>query len=87
VQIKIGDGYAGWPDHAPYDVILIAAAAEELPEPLVAQLAMNGRLIMPLGSGFEQQLVRFTKTKTGLKKEMLGPVIFVPFQRGDDAQR
>lgn len=83
VQIKIGDGYSGWPEHAPYHVILITAAAKEVPQPLIDQLAMNGRLIMPLGSGFDQQLVRLTKTKTGLKEEMFDSVLFVPFQRAD----
>ncbi|MBM3633651.1 MAG: protein-L-isoaspartate(D-aspartate) O-methyltransferase [Alphaproteobacteria bacterium] len=81
VHVKIGDGYSGWPEHAPYDAILITAAAEKVPQPLIDQLTVNGRLIMPLGSGYDQQLVRFIKTKTGLKKELLGPVLFVPFQR------
>ncbi len=81
IHVKIGDGYPGWPEHAPYDAILIAAAAAEAPQPLLDQLAMNRRLVMPLGSGFDQQLVRFTKTETGLKEEMLDSVLFVPFQR------
>ncbi len=81
VRIKIGDGYFGWAEHAPYDAILITAAAERVPQRLVDQLALNGRLIMPLGSLFEQQLVRLIKTETGLKKELLNPVLFVPFQR------
>jgi protein-L-isoaspartate(D-aspartate) O-methyltransferase len=81
VEVKIGDGYSGWQEHAPYDVILIAAAAKEVPQPLVDQLAVRGRLIMPLENNLEQQLVRFTKTETGLEEEFLGPVRFVPFQR------
>ena len=80
VHIKIGDGYTGWPEHAPYDVILITAAAQWVPQPLVDQLAMNGRLIMPIGNNIHQELVRFTRTKAGLKKEMLESVFFVPFQ-------
>lgn len=81
VEVKIGDGYSGWQEHAPYDVILIAAAAKEVPQPLIDQLAVRGRLIMPLENNLEQQLVRLTKTETGLKKEFLGPVRFVPFRR------
>lgn len=81
VHVKIGDGYSGWPEHAPYDAILITAAAEKVPRPLIDQLTLNGRLIMPLGSGFDQQIVRFIKTETGLRKELLGPVLFVPFRR------
>lgn len=80
VRIKIGDGYTGWPEHAPYDAILITAAAQWVPQPLVDQLAMNGRLIMPIGNNIHQELVRFTRTKADLKKEMLEPVLFVPFQ-------
>jgi protein-L-isoaspartate(D-aspartate) O-methyltransferase len=81
VYVKIGDGYSGWSEHAPYNVILITAATENVPQPLMEQLAINGRLIIPLGSGLHQELVRFTKTVKGLKKESLGTIIFVPFQR------
>ena len=81
VYVKIGDGYSGWPEHAPYNVILITAATEKIPQPLMDQLALNGRLIMPLKSGSHQELIRFIKTEKGLKKESLGAVIFVPFQR------
>ena len=81
VFIKIGDGYSGWSEHAPYNVILITAATEEVPQPLLDQLAPEGRLIMPLGRSWQQELVRFTKTANGLKKESLGAVVFVPFRR------
>ena len=81
VYVKIGDGYSGWPEHAPYNVILITAATEKVPQPLIDQLALKGRLIMPLGSGLHQELIRFIKTEKGLKKESLGSVVFVPFQR------
>jgi len=81
VHIKIGDGYSGWPEHAPYNAILITAAAEKVPQPLIDQLALHGRLIMPLGDTFQQELIRITRTETGLKQESLGPVRFVPFRR------
>lgn len=80
VHVKIGDGYSGWPEHAPYDAILITAAAEWVPQPLIEQLAINGRLIMPIGNSLYQELVRFTRTKADLKKELLERVLFVPFQ-------
>jgi protein-L-isoaspartate(D-aspartate) O-methyltransferase len=81
VQVKIGDGYSGWVEHAPYNAIFITAASEEVPQPLIDQLADKGRLIAPLGKGLRQELIRFTKTKRGLKKESFGAVVFVPFQR------
>ena len=81
VHVKIGDGYAGWPEHAPYDAILVTAATEEAPQTLLNQLKLNGRLIIPLGPSFDQHLMRFTKTKEGLKKEDLGSVVFVPFKK------
>lgn len=84
VHIKIGDGYFGWPEHAPYDVILVTAAADEVPKPLLDQLALKGRLIMPIGRGLQQELVRFIKNEKGLEKESLGSVIFVPFRRESD---
>ena len=81
VYVKIGDGYSGWTEYAPYNVILITAATETIPQPLIDQLVLKGRLIMPLGSGLHQELIRFIKTEKGLKKESLGAVVFVPFQR------
>jgi len=68
VQVKIGDGHSGWPEHAPYDVILVTAAAQKIPQPLIDQLAVHGRLIMPLGNALDQELVRFTKVEYRLKK-------------------
>lgn len=83
VHVKVGDGYEGWIEHAPYDAILVAAAAEETPQALLDQLKLNGRLIVPLGGRFNQRLMRITKTKEGFKKEDLGSVSFVPFKKGD----
>jgi protein-L-isoaspartate(D-aspartate) O-methyltransferase len=83
VHVKVGDGYEGWIEHAPYDAILVAAAAGEIPPALLEQLSPNGRLIIPLGGRFEQHLMRITKTKEGVKKENLGSVAFVPFKKGD----
>ncbi len=81
VHVKIGNGYEGRAEHAPYDAILAAAAAEEVPQTLLNQLKLNGRLIIPLGTPFNQYLMRFTKTKDGFKEENLGSVAFVPFKK------
>jgi len=77
VHVKVGDGYLGWPEEAPFDAILVTAAAPRVPEPLTEQLAVNGRLVIPLGEVF-QELVVFTKTPTGLAQEAVIPVRFVP---------
>lgn len=77
VHVRTGDGYAGWPEHAPFDAILLAAAPEVVPQPLVDQLALGGRLILPLG-GEEQELVLLRRTASGLEREALLPVRFVP---------
>ncbi len=86
VHVKIGDGYIGWSSNAPYDSILVTAETNEIPQHLIDQLNMNGRLIMPLRTESHQQLVRFTKTNFGLKKETFGSVLFVPFQRKDKSK-
>jgi protein-L-isoaspartate(D-aspartate) O-methyltransferase len=82
VYVKIGDGYAGWPENGPYDAILITAVVKEIPPALLDQLALNGKLIAPLGSGESQELICFLKLRDSLIKTSLGAVRFVPFQRG-----
>ncbi len=77
VHVRQGDGYLGWPEHAPFDAILVAAAPDHVPEPLLAQLAPGGRLILPVG-GAEQELVRIRRTPAGLVRERILPVRFVP---------
>jgi protein-L-isoaspartate(D-aspartate) O-methyltransferase len=77
VEVRLGDGYRGWPEHAPFDAILVAAAPDHVPEPLVEQLAVGGRLVMPVGEGL-QELVRLTKTPQGVQREALMAVRFVP---------
>ncbi len=78
IHVGIGDGTAGWPEHAPYDAITVAAAGPRVPQSLVAQLAPGGRLVIPIGSRDEQQLVRVVRTPSGFEQETLGPVRFVP---------
>ncbi|MFP5378485.1 MAG: protein-L-isoaspartate(D-aspartate) O-methyltransferase [Vicinamibacteria bacterium] len=82
VPVRDGDGYAGWPEHAPYDAIMVTAAPEEVPAPLVEQLAVGGRLVIPVGT-VEQHLLVYTKQADGrLREEDRMPVRFVPFVRG-----
>jgi protein-L-isoaspartate(D-aspartate) O-methyltransferase len=82
VRYKHGDGYEGWALGAPYDGILVAAAPLSVPESLIAQLAVGGRLVMPVGGEGRQQLLRLTRTEEGVTRETLGAVSFVPLQSG-----
>lgn len=79
VEVRAGDGYAGWRETAPFQIILITAAAPRLPEPLVEQLAEGGRLVAPIGSPGEiQELVVYRKKGGRLDERRLIPVRFVP---------
>jgi protein-L-isoaspartate(D-aspartate) O-methyltransferase len=83
VEIVVGDGLAGVPDRAPFDRILVTAAAERIPEALVEQLAEGGVMLLPLGPhDGTQHIVRLTKASTGLTREELIPVRFVPLLPG-----
>jgi protein-L-isoaspartate(D-aspartate) O-methyltransferase len=77
VNVRIGDGYAGWPEAAPFDAIIVTAAPPRIPEPLLAQLKVGGRMVIPVGSVF-QDLQVITKTADGLEKRNVTPVRFVP---------
>jgi len=80
VRVRAGDGYLGWPEASPFDGIIVTAAADHVPQPLIDQLAPHGRLVMPLGeAGWIQQLIVMEKTATGslIRKNVL-PVRFVP---------
>ena len=80
VAVKYGDGYLGWPEHAPFDAIIITASVNHIPPPLLKQLKEGGRLILPLGSTvFYQTLTLVTKKRGGeLAVEQMGAVAFVP---------
>jgi protein-L-isoaspartate(D-aspartate) O-methyltransferase len=82
LRLKHGDGLKGWPTQAPFDAILAAAAPLTLPEALVEQLAIGGRLIVPVGPEGQQQLLRITRREGGVHRESLGPVSFVPLLAG-----
>jgi protein-L-isoaspartate(D-aspartate) O-methyltransferase len=82
VRFRHGDGIEGWKSNAPYDGILVAAAPLAVPEALLAQLADNGRLIMPVGGEGGQELMRYTRREDRIEKMPLGSVSFVPLQPG-----
>jgi protein-L-isoaspartate(D-aspartate) O-methyltransferase len=82
VKLKHGDGMKGWPTQAPFDGILVAAAPLAVPEALIAQLAVGGRLLVPVGRDGQQQLLRITRRENGIHKEMLEKVAFVPLLAG-----
>ena len=81
VQLRFGDGLAGWPDKGPFDVILSAAAPDQVPSVLLEQLAMGGRLIMPVGNQ-AQDLTVVHATESGFETEVVEPVNFVPMLPG-----
>jgi protein-L-isoaspartate(D-aspartate) O-methyltransferase len=78
VSLMLGDGTYGWKEFAPYDAILVGAASPEVPEPLLQQLAEGGRLLIPVGSREEQELLLITRHGTTFKREPLTAVRFVP---------
>ncbi|NWF94154.1 MAG: protein-L-isoaspartate(D-aspartate) O-methyltransferase [Syntrophaceae bacterium] len=77
VEIKIFDGTLGWPEEAPFDAILVTAGAPDIPGPLVDQLSIGGRLVIPVGDEYAQDLFRVRKTKEGMVREDLGGCRFV----------
>lgn len=82
VHLRVGDGYNGWPEEAPFDVIIVTAAADTIPPPLVSQLSEDGRMIIPVGPQFgTQNLVLVTKDKGKVRTRTVMPVRFVPFTR------
>jgi protein-L-isoaspartate(D-aspartate) O-methyltransferase len=82
VIAKCGDGYKGWPEHAPFDRIIVTAAPVEIPEALVDQLKPDGIMVLPVGK-YYQDLIVITKTKKGIKRESIIPVRFVPMVNPD----
>ncbi len=82
VRFRHGDGSLGWKSHAPFDGILVAAAPLAVPEALLQQLKVGGRLVVPIGPEGQQQLVRFTRREQRMEREPLGPVAFVPLLGG-----
>jgi protein-L-isoaspartate(D-aspartate) O-methyltransferase len=82
IVAKYGDGYLGWPEHGPFDIILVTAAADHIPQPLKDQLAEGGRLVMPVGNpATVQELILLTKKKGKINEQRLEQVFFVPLKR------
>ena len=80
VHTRIGDGYKGWPEHAPFDAIVVTAAPDHIPQPLVDQLAVGGRMVIPVGRG-DQEMVIVSKTPAGVVEKRTIAVRFVPLTR------
>ena len=82
IVAKQGDGYKGWPEHAPFDIIIVTAAPDRIPEPLIEQLAEEGRMVIPVGAAMGiQELLLLEKKNGKLKRSRLSFVRFVPFTR------
>jgi protein-L-isoaspartate(D-aspartate) O-methyltransferase len=81
VHVKAGDGYKGWPEHAPFDGIIVTAAPDHVPQPLVEQLREGGRMIIPVGKTGAQILYLLEKRDGKIKQKAVIPVKFVPFTR------
>lgn len=87
VVTRIGDGFLGWPEEAPFDKIIVTCSPEAVPKPLEEQLADGGRLIIPVGERYEQSLVLLTKREGKLTRESLVPSLFVPMTGEAEAKR
>ena len=77
VHVRVADGYKGWPEAAPFDAVLVTAAPDHIPQPLIDQLKVGGRLVIPVGD-FYQELEVVTKTESGIQRDKVIPVRFVP---------
>jgi protein-L-isoaspartate(D-aspartate) O-methyltransferase len=78
IRLKIGDGYQGWPEHAPFDAIIVTCAPTQVPQPLQNQLAEGGRMVIPVGKKYHQRLLLLTKTSGMIKAQKVVDVRFVP---------
>ncbi len=88
VHTKVGDGYQGWPEHAPFDKIIVTCSPENVPQPLIDQLADGGLMIIPVGERYQQTLMRMRKKGDTLEKEALRPTLFVPMTgAAEDARK
>jgi protein-L-isoaspartate(D-aspartate) O-methyltransferase len=82
IEVRYGDGYKGWPEQAPFDRIIVTAAPEEIPQALVDQLAVGGRMVLPVGTHY-QELVLLTKNQKRVTRKDIIPVRFVPMVKPD----
>ena len=84
VHLKVGDGYKGWPEQAPFDAIIVTCAPDKVPQPLIDQLKDGGRMVIPVGERFAQQLYLLEKKNGQLKESATLPVRFVPMLRSKE---
>jgi protein-L-isoaspartate(D-aspartate) O-methyltransferase len=84
VLVKVGDGYKGWPEAAPFDAIMVSCAPDHVPQPLIDQLRNGGRIIIPVGPQYAQQLYLFDKINGGLRERVVETVRFVPMRRSGE---
>jgi protein-L-isoaspartate(D-aspartate) O-methyltransferase len=87
VKTKVGDGYQGWPEHAPFDKIIVTCSPEKVPQPLVDQLKEGGRMVIPIGERYTQELYLLRKFEGKLERETLVPTMFVPMTGKAEAGR
>lgn len=87
VQVRVGDGYQGWPEYAPFDKIIVTCSPEDIPNALVEQLAEGGHLVIPVGERYQQTLYRFTKSGGKLKKQPIESTFFVPMTGVAESKR
>jgi protein-L-isoaspartate(D-aspartate) O-methyltransferase len=87
VTTRVGDGYLGWPDAAPFDKIIVTCSPESVPQPLVDQLAEGGMIVIPVGERYQQTLYRLTKKNGELVREALRPTLFVPMTGAAESTR
>jgi protein-L-isoaspartate(D-aspartate) O-methyltransferase len=87
VFTKVGDGYLGWPEHAPFDKIIVTCSPEKVPQPLVDQLKEGGRMVIPLGERYQQTLYLYKKTQGKQEFEALAPTLFVPMTGAAEESR
>jgi protein-L-isoaspartate(D-aspartate) O-methyltransferase len=87
VHVQVGDGYAGWPEHAPFDKIIVTCSPEQVPSALVRQLKEEGLMVVPVGARYDQSLHLFTKQAGELVAKALRPTLFVPMTGAADGDR
>lgn len=87
IHIRVGDGYKGWPEEAPFDAIIVTCAPDKVPQPLIDQLKDGGRMVIPVGEQFAQQLYLLEKKNGQLKQSATLPVRFVPMKHEGQEQK
>jgi protein-L-isoaspartate(D-aspartate) O-methyltransferase len=87
IHMKVGDGYKGWPEQAPFDAIIVTCAPDKVPQPLIDQLKDGGRMVIPVGERFAQELYLLEKKNGQLKESVTLPVRFVPMAREATKQK